>query len=429
MSDYKIKVSDAELLIKAPNECTAVFGYGGAVYTRKEGTEMYQSYQYQRASDVTDESYFRYSTDNGKNWSPPEQLYKRKVNAESHDGNEDFPTTTVSSGTFVIGHRNPFTGEMIRFSDKREKPAGAHPDLPFNYWNQVALTYAVSNDDAHSMGTYKSLTKQGHEFNEGHPFDGLFLGKNQIYVILEPLFLNADTFLVGVEMSMLGSDGKIYSPTAHDHSQVVVLIARRSSTGFDWDCAPPITLDAYAQSTRGACEPTLGLLNDGRVLLVMRGSNANRPELPCWKWHSVSSDSGRSWSETKAWTYDDKEEFFSPSSICKLYMHSGGRLFWFGNIAPDNEHAYANGKRYPLVIGEVNRMSGLLIRESVTVIEDRKPGMHEKIQFSNFTIYEDRLTRELVLDLPHFYPGRSQEGDFNMGMGYTGDLFRYRITV
>jgi len=238
----------------------------------------------------------------------------------------------------------------------------------------------------------------------------------------EALFLDADTFLTPIEMSVLDADGTVYNPYRWDHSQVAVLAARRDGDAWTWDCAPPLRADAHSQSTRGLCEPTLAELEDGRTLLVMRGANASRPELPCWKWFSVSTDRGRSWSKPAPWTYDTGERFYSPSSISKFFAHSSGRLFWFGNIVPTNADAYSNGRRYPLVIGEVDRQTGRLRRETLTVIADRKPGMHRSIQFSNFGLYEDRSTRELVVCLPHYYPNAT-------GQHYTGDLFRYRIEV
>ena len=51
----------------------------------------------------------------------------------------------------------------------------------------------------------------------------------------------------------------------------------------------------------------------------------------------------------------------------------GCATIWIGNIAPNNAHAYSNGKRYPLVIGEVDRATGLLRRRTVTPVADRPP--------------------------------------------------------
>jgi hypothetical protein len=200
-----------------------------------------------------------------------------------------------------------------------------------------------------------------------------------------------------------------------------VLRAVRQGDGFVLDCAPLVTLDPDTQSTRGSVEPSLARLADGRPLLVFRGSNQDKFDLPSYTWYSLSSDEGRSWSPPAPWTYDDGTPFFSPSAHSQLVPHSSGRLFWIGNICGGSV-ARGNDPRYPLVVGEVDVHTGLLIRSSVTTIADRQPDQPAGIQFSNFGTYEDRVTHELVLDVPHFYPNRAGTGD-------TGDLFRYRLRV
>ncbi len=92
----------------------------------------------------------------------------------------------------------------------------------------------------------------------------------------------------------------------------------------------------------------------------------------------------------------------------------------FGNIAPNNAHAHSNGKRYPLVIGEVDCATGLLRRRTITSVADRRPDQHEGIQFSNFSCLEDRKTGEIVIVVPHFYPS---------GRWMSGQLCRYRVQV
>jgi len=77
--------------------------------------------------------------------------------------------------------------------------------------------------------------------------------------------------------------------------------------------------------------------------------------------------------------------------------HSTGRLFWLGNILPTNPTG--NRPRYPFVIGEVDRISGALQRETVTVIDDRGPGDGELLSLANFYAREDRETREIVLHM------------------------------
>jgi hypothetical protein len=71
------------------------------------------------------------------------------------------------------------------------------------------------------------------------------------------------------------------------------------------------------------------------------------------------------------------------------------KLYWFGNIsaeAPDG-----NWPRYPLIIAEVDEKPAALKRSTVTAIDDRKPDQSDKLQFSNFTILEDRENHNIEL--------------------------------
>ena len=51
----------------------------------------------------------------------------------------------------------------------------------------------------------------------------------------------------------------------------------------------------------------------------------------------------------------------------------------------------------PLVIAEVDEKIPALKRSTVTAIDDRKPGESEKLQFSNFSLLENRETHELEM--------------------------------
>ena len=116
--------------------------------------------------------------------------------------------------------------------------------------------------------------------------------------------------------------------------------------------------------------------------MVMRGSNSLRPQMPGHKCYCVSSDGGCHWRPPEPWAYAGGECFFWPSSVSTLLAHSSGRTFRIGNITPRNTDG--NAPRYPLVIAEVDPGSLMLIKDSATVIEDRRPEDHPDIQFSNF---------------------------------------------
>jgi hypothetical protein len=73
-----------------------------------------------------------------------------------------------------------------------------------------------------------------------------------------------------------------------------------------------------------------------------------------------------------------------------------GKLYWLGNICPTPPRG--NSPRYPLVIAEVDEAKAALRKGTVTVIDDRQPGQGD-IQFSNFSLLEDRETHRFELHL------------------------------
>ena len=172
-----------------------------------------------------------------------------------------------------------------------------------------------------------------------------------------------------------------------------------------------------ARSTRGMVEPTIEFLESDRLIMVLRGSNDKRPELPAHRWVSFS-DGGQRWSEPVPWTYEDGQAFFSPSSCSQLVRHSSGRLLWLGNLTPENPKG--NRPRYPFVIGEVNRSSGLLIRSSVRTVDTLQLGEDPVLSLSNFYAREDRLTREIAVHMTRL---------FAFPNNWAGDAYLYRVRV
>jgi hypothetical protein len=180
-----------------------------------------------------------------------------------------------------------------------------------------------------------------------------------------------------------------------------------------------------ALSTRGMDEPTVAPLADGRLLMVIRGSNDKKPELPGRRWVSYSSDQGRTWTKPAYWTYTSGDYFFSPAASSQLISHSSGRLFWLGNIRPDNPKG--NRPRYPFIVGEVDTRTGLLDQASVRVVDDRGPGDGELLALSSPYSREDRETGEIVLNMTRF--GARSVGSDLANYNWTADACLYRIPV
>jgi hypothetical protein len=285
----------------------------------------------------------------------------------------------------------------------------------------------VSNDGGKSYVVDEPIICAGAEYSASHPVPGHYVGKNATQVAATtcvPLALADGTILVPCQMSLLGEDGECVNPGGGStYTEPVILRGQwQSDLRLKWTASERVLADPN-QTTRGLVEPTLGVLDDGRVLMVLRGSNDAKPELPGTKWFCLSDDGARTWSTPARWTYENDETFFSPSSCSQLLRHSSGKLLWLGNISPENPQG--NYPRYPLVIGEVNRKTGLLIRASIAVIDDKGEEDHERMILSNFYAREDRETGEIILHCTRLY-AKNKDGQ---PRDRTADALIYRIRV
>ena len=164
---------------------------------------------------------------------------------------------------------------------------------------------------------------------------------------------------------------------------------------YQWTAGKRVQIDAE-QSSRGLLEADLAELNDGRILVVWRGSD--NQYTTGHKWFSLSSDKGMTLTKPAQWKYDDGSPFYSPSSYHRLLRHSvTGKLYWLGNIS--QEPPVGNSPRYPLIIAEIDEEKAAVKKKTVTVIDGRQPDQPAGIQFSNFSFFENRETHKLEIYL------------------------------
>jgi len=177
---------------------------------------------------------------------------------------------------------------------------------------------------------------------------------------------------------------------------------------YAWEVSAPIAVP-HSVSGRGLLEPTIAELTDGRLLVEMRSSTVavepqwkGKTTSPGRRWISLSDDGGQTFGDVTDLRYDDGESFYSPSTLALLRRHSGnGKLYWFGNITPQPPDG--NLPRYPLVMAEVDERMPALRRDTVALIDDRDPASDSpKVQFSNFSIIEDRQTGAFELYMTRY---------------------------
>lgn len=348
-------------------------------------------------SDMFDAVETARSTDNGRTWS---EWTAVPCVFETDRG--------VRRVTPHVGFVDPDTDRLVTLVLEGTLP----DDSPLDGMQHYFVGYRVSTDGGLTNVVDEQVIEKG-DYGPDHPLACVWVGRNSVMSGSGPYFRSVSGKLV-FPLQITPPDREQPGEVLSYHEALVLLGTWTDDLRIEWETSERVAIDPV-RSTRGLIEPTIAEMPDGSLLMVMRGSNEGQP-VPGYKWCVRSADGGYHWSNPEPWTYDDGEPFFSPSSISQFVMHSSGRCFWIGNVCETNPDG--NSPRYPLVIGQVDPESKGLIRDSVTVIDDRQADEDDSLQLSNFHACEDRETGEIILHLTRF-----------MVHDWSGDAMVHRLAV
>lgn len=373
-----------QVFVESPAKGTTVQAY--SFYTKSDGVDKMRLWGLRTQSDTFDAFYRSFSGDNGITWSDAEKL---EVAFKEKEG--------VRRLYPAPGFADPVNGRLLSLALAGLFPSDSRGDAVKNW----TLRYRVSSDGGKTWAVDEPIIQKG-DYTAKHPLDGVWIGRNGFmvgHIGTRPTRTRKGHILVPVQIPPVDDDGKLVNPGGGVRwYDAAVLIGTWSDNGrLAWDLSPRIRHDP-ALSTRGAFEPTVVEMPDGRVLMVVRGSNSPKlKDKPSYKWHTVSADGGFTWGPLKAWTYADGSNFFSPSSCSQLLKHSSGKIYWLGNITPENPDG--NLPARPFVMGEVDPESLLLLRRSVVTIDDKQEADNPRLMLNNFLAHEDRKTGEIVVNM------------------------------
>lgn len=401
---------DCQVFVPSPGAGVGVMG--ASFDADRDGRKLVSLHWLISRSDTADIGHLRRSADAGRTWGP----------AKTWPTRFDDPRGT-GRRHYRGGYVDPATNRYITLWTQGVLPN----DEPLEGMMHWTLHYSVSDDAGETERFSGQIIHQGPGYDAVHHLPDVTVGCNAVMMGdlgQCPLTRSDGIILVPVQSSPIGPNGKYHNPgSGFTYTDCMVLMGQWRSDGqLAWTCSRRIVGNP-ARTTRGLIEPTIAQLADGRILMIMRGSNDRRPVIPGYKWQAVSQDGGQTWSAPAPWTFDDGAPFHSPSACSQLLAHSSGRLLWIGNICPGNPQG--NGPRYPIVVGEVDQATGRLKRGSVWTIDDRRDGESHRLTLSNFYVREERATGDLLLHLPRFFPQQAegQPADF------TSHLWQYRISV
>ena len=379
----QLKLIGKRVFVEPPEKGLCVTA-GTINYTSLTDKTLLHTYGVMHRSDTADRAYRRWSYDNGRTWTEPDTIQT----GFPFDGG----VKRVYSTSLYL---EPRTGRLIEFFII----GNLSNDDPLDGLRKWVIHYRISTDGGKTFDELRPILHEGTEFTPEHPLPNVWTGKNSaMNPCCRPITIHTGEVLLACQISPMDSNGNLYNPTGgYTYHYTAILIGKwdEDETDLHWILSDSVQVGPE-QSTRGAIEGTLSELEPGKILLIMRGSNDSNPQLPGHKWMSHSTDNGRTWTKPVPWTYTNGQTFYSPSSCSYLVRHQRTKkLYWFGNISSENPRG--NSPRYPLVIAEVDQKKLALKRETVLIIDTRGEGDGERLQLSNFAVYEDRATTDFIV--------------------------------
>ena len=385
-----------------------------------------------KESDFFDEQQERESLDNGASWSEWKDLPKRLYYIGNNEIliHERTPVynpvhhhyvACIMERTFVDGHEAAY-----RKSDYEDIQG-------FKDHCYIVTTGTQRQELSRRLIRYES----GSEFDPQDPFSADYLEHNWAYYGGVTVLDDGDIVIpLGVPVEycceVLGLDVQEVFPSC-PKVQKGLLVARgrwnEETLCYDLTFSRPLVISDL-ESSRGVDEPAIAQLKNNRLLVVIRTANVryepNHPRInpyaPGVKHYAYSDDGGKTFTHAMPWFFDTREYAYSSTSIHEFIRSSKtGKLYWIGNIT-DPQNTYGGYPRWPLVICEVDDEYGVLKKDTLDIIDTRHPGESDKVQLSNFDVFENRYTGNIEIRVPH-------AGAISEAERFRGDTIRYIIDL
>ena len=377
------------------------FYASGQTYTGVEGERMLEQMTSEKLHWVThddgrttldacyDGTWLRSSEDNGTTWTDvlPKVRFDTSIAEEQK----------LPSG-FLLDER---TGILIRLY------RGQIADKTcYGYINQGAYRefYSISSDAG------QSWTDPVQVIDHREPYDDIRWAPDLEYGVRGAIFAGGKQ-CVWLENGSLLAPFTVYERLERGpwNFRVVCATGTWSSdrTALDWEFGSWFEVSPNL-SAAGCCEPSIISLGGDRLFMTTRCQGNESQGIYSTRFTTTSEDGGKTWSSPTPLLYDDGTPVHTPASISAFYDSSvTGKSYWVGNIL--DAPVYAQTPRYPLNFAEFDKERTCLIKDSLRVIQDRPEGAHEHVRYTNFGIYEDRVSGHLIITLPEQYRSRGYD--------------------
>lgn len=406
MSDTGITVR-AEMTASHPDlEENFIRWYGEA-----EGLRLFELRSVATESDFSNGRWLRESPDNGRTWSEPRSVYE---NAFLHAGEKD----EILYHSFDPSVYDPVSGCLVSCGMLRYF-IGGHTAAYEVFWrtgedtfrDHCYLVYRTPDGTLHQQFV---AFEDGPDYDPENPRNPAYLDRNRAYFGNIRFASNGDLlFPVGADVTsccrILGLRVEDVFPSCPQIMCGMILIRAHwepDKGKYTMTYSRPVVISDL-MSSRGVCEPCVCELPTGRILVVFRGSNVSfsgwntriEPYAPGFKWYTFSDDGGKTFSPAMPWHFNTREVVYSSATLSSFFRSSKtGHTYWIGNIT-DPSKTCGNRPRWPLYICQVDDSCGVLMKETLTMIDTRREGEADTVQLSNFTLIENRETQELEIRL------------------------------
>ncbi|MBO9606556.1 MAG: exo-alpha-sialidase [Paenibacillaceae bacterium] len=313
------------------------------------------------------------------------------------------------------------SGAIIRFVTEYVWKEGSAETILDSILRKRRIYYCLSFDSGETWTDACYIYQEGGGYDRDTMFPGVTFGQNMIMpampIIVRGAGMHKGDIAVGVQIQMVDEAGTLINPTIMGFFKSACLFGNWNADEgrYMWTMSANCVEVSVGESTRGLYEPSLCECDDGRLIMLLRGSNTKaREHMPGTKWISVSDDQGVTWSKPFRLCYDDGSLMYSSSSLSCLVRDTAGTFYYVGIVNGDNPDG--NLPRYPLCAARLHTDTLTIERASVTTIvtkqaqHDEAAGVHP-VDYSNHSALWDDEEDKLVMFVPLRPDLRKFEGE------------------
>jgi len=375
-------------------------------YARAEGRELIQAWT-KATPDRYDGIFLRRSPDNGDTWAISGTFQAIEASEDGAD---------IRYGNHLLYLDKDHDILVMAYWQKmyREREGGyvSHAVLDANTTNKMFTQF--SRDGGQTWESPQQVIQKGVQYDAEHWADSIEVGKLSGMVAGCPSIvkLRDGTLLMPFQVQADPNDLNYWKQGVFRGQW------RQDMSGIDWELGAYVKNPSREKSSRGIYVGTVAQLNDGRVLMIMRGfvgkDEAGQPALPGEvKWYCLSSDSGETWSKPRILGYQSGSTVWSSSSNSRLFRsEETGKLFLITHVLGKPQ---VGAPRIPLAIMEIDEQAIAVKEDTVTILRDRQEGDAKGTRWEIRGIYEDRDTARIVM--------------FGQGFSRPGSIVVYRWEV